>query len=34
MISNNDGATVIADVFKILGVMPSRPVASITSKML
>ena len=31
IISNRVGATVSADVFKILGVMPSRPVAFVTS---
>ena len=31
MISNNIGATASADVFKILGVIPSRPVAFVTS---
>ena len=31
MISNNVGAAASADVFKILGVMPSRPVAFVTS---
>ena len=31
MISNNVEATASADVFKILAVMPSRPVAFVTS---